>query len=236
MTSPPTQRPPYLALALLALYPLLLLLAHTLQRSWISALAAVDLISLLLLGGLRQGNRLAWIAWIAAVAGTLALLERCQAEIAVLLLPVVINAGMAWFFGRTLLPGRRPLVARAILAFEGEQRLAQPGVSRYARGLTWAWTVLLAAQALAMLACAAGATPNGIFARLGLPAPFTVPEQRANWYLHLGGFVVIGLFSVVEFAWRHWHLRHLPHDSPRRYFGKVVRNWRRVLHDGAGAD
>ncbi|GMV28118.1 MAG: hypothetical protein AMXMBFR59_02430 [Rhodanobacteraceae bacterium] len=236
MTSPPSQRPPYLALTLLALYPLLLLLAHTLQRSWISALAAVDLITLLLLGGLAQGNRLAWAAWIAAVGGTLALLQRQQAEIVILLLPVVINAGMAWFFGRTLLPGRRPLVARAILAFEGAQRLAQPGVSRYARGLTWAWTALLAIQALTMLVCAASATPNGILARLGLPAPISVPEQQANWYLHLGGFVVIGLFSVAELAWRHWHLRHLPHDSPRHYFGKVVRNWRRVLHDGAGAD
>jgi uncharacterized membrane protein len=236
MTSPPPQRPPYFALTLLLLYPLLLLLAYALQRSWISALAAVDLVSLLLLGGLRSGNRLAWIAWVSAIAGTLWLLQRRQAEIVLLLVPVFINAGMAWFFGRTLLPGRRPLVARAILAFEGEQRLAQPGVRRYARSLTWAWTLLLGTQSLVMLACAAGATPNGVFSRLGLPAPFAVPEYWANWYLHLGGFVVIGLFSVAEFGWRHWHLRHLPHDTPRRYFGKVVQNWRRVLHDGAGSD
>ena len=109
MTSPPPQRPPYLALTLLLLYPLLLLLAHMLGRSWISALAAVDLVSLLLLGGLRNGNRLAWACWTVAVAGTLWLLQQRQAEIVLLLVPVFINAGMAWFFGRTLLPGRRPL-------------------------------------------------------------------------------------------------------------------------------
>ncbi|MBL8301003.1 MAG: xanthomonadin biosynthesis protein [Rhodanobacteraceae bacterium] len=234
MTSPSPQNPPYFALTLLLLYPLLLLLAYLLQRSWISALAAVDLFSLLLLGGLKNGNRLAWVAWISALSGTLWLLQRGQAEIVLLLVPVAINAGMAWFFGRTLLSGRRPLVARAIIAFEGEQRLAQPGVRQYARSLTWAWTLLLGTQAVVMLVCAASATPNGILMRLGLPTPLTVPERWANGYLHLGGFAVIGLFSVAEFAWRHWHLRHLAHETPRRYFGKIVQNWRRVLHDGAG--
>ncbi|HSX58843.1 MAG TPA: xanthomonadin biosynthesis protein [Tahibacter sp.] len=240
MTPPPPQRPlqrpPYAALTLLLLYPLLLLLAQLLGRSWISALAAIDLVTLLLLGALARGNRTAWTAWTLAVTGTLWLMQRQQAEIVLLLVPVAINAGMAWFFGRTLLAGRRPLVARAILAFEGEQRLAQPGVRDYAHSLTIAWTLLLGTQALVMLTCAIGATPGGIFARLGLAVPFAVSDYWANWYLHLGGFVVIGLFSLAEFAWRHWHLRHLAHDSPRRYFGKVVQNWRRVLHDGADGD
>jgi uncharacterized membrane protein len=232
----PPPRPPYLALALLLAYPLLLLAALSLRLSWLSAVAALDLITLLLLGGLLRGDTLVWTAWLAAIAGTALLLRYGQVEIMLLLVPVAINAGMAWFFGRTLLPGRRPLVARAILAFEGEQRLAQPGVAAYARGLTWAWTVLLALQALLMLACASGAQPNGILHRLGLPAPLAIPEYWANWYLHLGGFLVIGLFSVAEFAWRNWHLRHLPHDGPRQYFTKIVQNWRRVLHDGAGGD
>lgn len=234
--SSPSLRPPHLALALLLAYPLLLLAALWLRLGWLSALAALDLITLLLLGGLLRGHRPAWAAWLVAITGTAWLLQRDQVEIMLMLVPVLINAGMAWFFGATLLPGRRPLVARAILAFEGEQRLAQPGVTRYARSLTWAWTVLLTAQALLMLVCATGAQPNGILARLGLPAPLSLPEYWANWYLHLGGFLVIGLFSVAEFAWRNWHLRHLPHDNPRQYFTKIVQNWRRVLHDGAGND
>lgn len=232
----PSLRLPHLALALLIAYPMLLLPALWLQLSWLSALAALDLITLLLLGGLRRGYPPAWTVWFLAMAGTAWLLQRNQVEIMLMLVPVLLNAGMAWFFGGTLLPGRRPLVARAILAFEGEQRLAQPGVARYARGLTWAWTVLLTLQALLMLVCATGAQPNGVFARLGLPAPLPLPEPWANGYLHLGGFVVIGLFSVAEFAWRNWHLRHLPHDNPRQYFTKIVQNWRRVLHDGAGDD
>lgn len=232
----PSLRPPHLALALLLAYPLLLLPALWLQLSWLSALAALDVITLLLLGGLLHGYRLAWGVWFMAMIGTAGLLLRNQVEIMLMLVPVLINAGMAWFFGGTLLPGRRPLVTRAIVAFEGEQRLAQPGVARYARGLTWAWTLLLTLQALLMLVCATSAQPNGIFARLGLPAPLSLPERLANWYLHLGGFLVIGLFSVAEFAWRNWHLRHLPHDNPRQYFTKVVQNWRRVLHDGAGND
>lgn len=229
-------RPPYLALCLLLLYPLLLLAGLSTQHGWLSALAAVDLISLLLLGGLLRGSPLAWFTWLLAVGGTAWLLHNGQVGIALQSVPVVINAGMAWFFGRTLLPGRRPLVARAILAFEGETRLAQPGVRSYARSLTWAWFLLLGTQSLLMLVCAAAAMPNGVFDRLGLAPPLTVPEAWANWYLHFGGFVVIGVFSVAEFAFRHWHLRHLPHDTPRRYFGKVVQNWRRVLHDGAGSE
>ncbi|MBN8738891.1 MAG: hypothetical protein BGP24_13215 [Lysobacterales bacterium 69-70] len=232
----PSHRLQHLALTLLLLYPLLLVAAYWHQQSWLSALAALDLISLLLLGGLWRGRALAWAAWLAAGAGTAALLRHGQVEIALLLVPVAINAGMAWFFARTLPTGRRPLVARAILAFEGEQRLAQPGVAAYARGLTWAWTLLLALQALLMLACAVLAQPGGIAARLDLSLPLAVPERWAVWYLHLGGFAVIGLFSAAEFAWRHWQLRHLPHDGARTYFAKIVRNWRHVLHDGAGSD
>ena len=232
----PSHRLQHLALALLLLYPLLLLAAYWRQQSWLSALAALDLISLLLLGGLWHGRLPAWIAWLAAGAGTALLLRHGQVEIALLLVPVAINAGMAAFFGRTLRAGRRPLVARAILAFEGEQRLAQPGVAVYARGLTWAWALLLALQALLMLACAVLAHPGGIAARLGLAAPLAVPERWALWYLHLGGFAVIGLFSVAEFASPPWHLRPLPHDGARTYFAKIVRNWRHVLHDGAGSD
>lgn len=225
-----------LALILLLAYPLLLLAALWTQRSWLSAVAALDLISLLLLGGLMRGYLIAWAGWLFAVIGTALLLWRGHAAIMLLLVPVFINAGMAAFFGRTLAPGQRPLVARAILAFEGPARLAQPGVARYARSLTWAWTLLLTVQCLLMLACASGARPNGILDRLGMASPWAMPEAWANWYLHLGGFLVIGVFSVAEFAWRNWHLRHLPHDPPRMYFSKVVQNWRRILHDGAGGD
>lgn len=235
-SSAPTLRLQHLALLLLLAYPLLLLAALWLQRSWLSAAAALDLISLLLLGGLARGHGLAWASWLVAVLGTVLLVRHDQAEIVLLLVPVCINAGMAWFFGKTLRAGQQPLVARAILAFEGPQRLALPGVAGYARGLTWAWTLLLGGQALLMLICATAAQPGGIFDRLGSGAAWPVPAYWANWYLHLGGFVVIGVFSVAEFAWRNWYLRHLPHDHPRAYFAKVVQNWRHVLHDGAGSD
>ncbi|HWU53259.1 MAG TPA: hypothetical protein VN153_10640, partial [Tahibacter sp.] len=58
----PSHRLQHLALTLLLLYPLLLLAAYWRQQSWLSALAALDLISLLLLGGLWRGRVLAWAA------------------------------------------------------------------------------------------------------------------------------------------------------------------------------
>lgn len=232
----PAFRPQRLALLLLLAYPLLLLAALWLQRSWLSALAALDLISLLLLGGLLRGHRAAWAAWLAAAVGTGLLLARDQAEIMLLLVPVCINAGMAWFFGRTLRAGQRPLIARAILAFEGEQRLAKPGVAAYARSLTWAWALLLLGQALFMLYCAAAAAPGGILERLALANPLPLPAAWAYWYLHVGGFLVIALFSLAEFLWRRQYLRHLPHDGAQAYFSKVVQNWRRVVDESPGAD
>jgi uncharacterized membrane protein len=88
----------------------------------------------------------------AAVAATAATALAWAPQILVLAPPVVINAGVAWFFGSSLLPGREPRVI-AIARREQGGALA-PELQRHALVVTWLWTLLPAALALASLALA----------------------------------------------------------------------------------
>jgi uncharacterized membrane protein len=68
-------------------------------------------------------------------------------------LPALISAFVAWLFARTLLGTRRPLIARAIAALDGEAQLQDAAVVRYARRLTAIWAIyqaMLATMALAL--------------------------------------------------------------------------------------
>jgi uncharacterized membrane protein len=68
-----------------------------------------------------------------------------SAELFLRMPPVIIFAGLTWLFGRSLLPGRTPLVVRVGERIRGE--LPEP-VARYGRGLTAVWTLLFALMTL----------------------------------------------------------------------------------------
>ena len=214
---------------LLAAYPPLLVASLWLHRGALSAAAGLVLISLLLWPGLAGGRRLAWALWLVAAGAGAWLAWRGHAALGLMLLPVAINAAIAWLFGSSLAAGAQPLVARAIVALEGDERLALPGVASYARSLTVAWTVLLGAQATALAAGAALASPGGALELAGVVSPWPLPVDTVIGYGHAGGYVVIGGFFVLEFLWRRRWLRHLPHQGPREFFGNLARNWPRLL-------
>ena len=65
--------------------------------------------------------------------------------------PIVINLGLAWLFGRTLVRGRVPLIARFAIM---EQGTLSAELVTYTRTLTWLWTLLFVAAAGASLALA----------------------------------------------------------------------------------
>ncbi|MBS0583466.1 MAG: hypothetical protein JSS42_10245 [Proteobacteria bacterium] len=69
------------------------------------------------------------------------------------LLPALIAAFVGWLFARSLAPPRVPLIARAIVAIEGETQLRDAAVARYARALTWFWAVFQALMAAFGLLC-----------------------------------------------------------------------------------
>ncbi|UXI68709.1 xanthomonadin biosynthesis protein [Tahibacter amnicola] len=225
----PAWRDRLFALLLIAYFPLLVTALVT-RRAVLSIAAGLVLLSVLLWPSLIRGGRVAWTFWGLSAAGGAALIVHGNADAALLLLPVLINAAIAGFFARTLLPGNRPLVARAIVAIEGEERLALPGVAGYALGLTWAWAIVLGAQALVLLAGAVLAVPGGILDDLGIAPAFAVSRDTFIWYGHVGSYGVIALCFAAEFAYRHWHLRHLPHLSARQFASNLSRNWRSIVH------
>lgn len=215
---------------LLIAYLPLLVASLWLHRGALSAAAGLVLISLLLWPGLVGGKRLAWALWLAALAGGAALAWYDHAALGLMLPPVAINAAIAWLFGASLAADSEPLVARAIVALEGEPRLALPGVAAYARALTLAWSVLLGAQALLLAAGAVVATPGGVLDLAGSAPAWRLPSSAVIGYGHVGGYLLIGSFFVLEFTWRQWHLRHLPHPTAREFFHNLARNWPRLLH------
>lgn len=221
------------ALLLLAAYPVLALAGVVTHRQIFPLLALAWLSTVLLLPRLRAFQALPWLAWLGMLGG-LVLLSRYQlAGLLLEALPIVIHVLLAYWFGRTLVePESR--VARFIVVLEGEARLQQPGVRRYARQVTWFWTLLLAGQALLLIVLLLCADHGGLLARLGIASPLRVPEQWAAAWLRLGCFGVIGLGFVLEYAARRWCLRHLSHPHLHSMLLQLALHWPELLR-GQGA-
>jgi uncharacterized membrane protein len=118
--------------------------------------------------------------------------------------PAAAFLGMAWLFGRTLSPGRVPLVER-ISRVERDGDFP-PALAPYARRLTAVWALLLAAIPVADVAVALAAGPAAQSAIVNL----------ASWTL------IAGLF-FGEYAYRRWRYPHFPHKPPLAVARNLVR-------------
>jgi uncharacterized membrane protein len=136
--------------------------------------------------------------------------------------PALIAAVVCWMFARTLLPGRRPLIARAIVAIDGAAQLDDPAVARYARQLTLTWTLyqaLLAGIAL-LLALRTWWWPQ-LWSALPGPRLF-------------GGVVLplaVAALALGEFAARPLLLPQAPRRSLLRFIRDLVRAWPALLNE-----
>ncbi|MDB5873448.1 MAG: hypothetical protein JWQ07_2890 [Ramlibacter sp.] len=109
---------------------------------------------------------------------------------------------LAVFFGRTLLPGRVPLIER--IARVSEPDMA-PALCRYTRRLTAVWCVyFVVAAALAML-------PGQAFVRTGVLvwAGTAVLFVGEHWLRSriFPGHAFPGLLQQLRDTWRVWHPR-----------------------------
>ncbi|MGH8173701.1 MAG: xanthomonadin biosynthesis protein [Rhodanobacteraceae bacterium] len=227
--SPPTAASPprrsRLLVAALIAYVSIVAAAVITGRAWLDELAAFLLVTLVLSPGIRRRSMLAGVLWILAAAGIAALALGGHGEIALDFTPVMVNVALCVLFAHTLAAGHEPLIARLIAAIEGPSRLALPRVADYARRLTFAWALLLGAQALFLTFLIVCGVPDGLLARLGLHAPFEVTGEAWRWYLHVGSYAVVLVFMVLEYAVRRWHLRHIPHPSLPTFLIALVRRW-----------
>ena len=109
--------------------------------------------------------------------------------------PALVFLAIAWVFGRTLLPGRTPLVERISRIERGGE--FPPALAGYTRRLTLAWTVLLAGIPVADAALALVATP----------AAQSVLVNFLSWSL-------IAALFFGEYAYRLWRYPQFPHKNP----------------------
>ena len=138
-------------------------------------------------------------------------------------LPALIAAFVAYLFGRTLLPGHRPLIARAIVSIDGPQWLSDPAVVLYARRLTWIWTIYQ--TLLTIIAVGAVLTQRGFFPALS----GTMPGPRM-----FGAIlpVAVALLFVIEFAMRPSLLPQAPRHGLISFARRLILAWPTLLDDG----
>jgi uncharacterized membrane protein len=173
------------------------------------------LIALVLLPGLRNARPVAWIMlpvaayclYIAAAHGRTLLL--------LFLPPILINGFMAWIFGRTLEPGRTPLIERAIVALHGTTDHVTVEMLAYARRLTLVWACLFVALTAINLALAVLANPGGLLLSIGLHPPVTVPLAVWSLFANVLNYLIVGALFVGEYRLRR---RRFPQQSYRGFF------------------
>lgn len=205
-------------------YVAVLVAAFLSGRGWLDELAAFMVVSLVLWPGLRRLSPAAIVLWLASAAGIGFLAFAGQGDIALDFLPVVINLALCALFARTLVRGSEPLIARLIAVVESPERVALPRVAGYARALTWVWAIVLGAQALLLTALIICAVPDGLLARFGIAPPIAIAGDW-HWYLNLGSYATVLALLVVEYAFRRWYLRHIPHVSLPVFMSRLVRRW-----------
>jgi uncharacterized membrane protein len=115
--------------------------------------------------------------------------------------PILINLALAWLFGRTLVRGRVPLIARFAIM---EQGTLSAELVTYTRTLTWLWTLLFIAAAAASLALA-------------------LSGHRDAWSLftNLLNYVLVAALFLGEFVYRRLRFRNYRHHSPLQLLRNV---------------
>jgi uncharacterized membrane protein len=216
--------------AALAVYVVVLVAAFASGHGWLDELAALMLASLLLWPGLRRRSPAAIALWLISAGGIAALAWTGQGDLALDFLPVIVNAALCTLFARTLARGSEPLIARLIGVIESPTRVALPRVAGYARALTWVWAILLGAQAVLLTALIACAVPGGLLARFGVAPPIAVTGTSWRWYLDFGSYATVLACLVVEYGFRRWYLRHIPHVSLPTFIGRLVQRWPALAH------
>ncbi|MGB0132355.1 xanthomonadin biosynthesis protein [Dokdonella sp.] len=214
--------------ALVAAYLAVALTAWSSGNDLLVAFCVFALITAVLARSLVARKPWAWLSWTILSAGLLALTLNGHGRIALDLVPVAINLALAALFGVSLRPGRTPLIARAISAIEGPERLVLPRVAGYARMLTGAWMGLFLTQAAVFSIMLAWWLPR--------VAADTKLHAWGTTYLHVGGLLLPALFMAIEFGFRRWYLRHIPHLSLLDFMQRLVTNWPGLLRESATSD
>lgn len=213
-----------LRVALALAYPLLAHLAGARGDGAWAAVAMADLVLLLLLGPLLERRPWALLLLASCLLGLWWISLSRYALLPLLLPPMLFLGLVGWLFGRTLRPGRVPLITRIVEALNAQAGLPMtPDLYRYTRRLTTVWAVLLAVLALANLLLALCAVPGGMLAQFGYGPPLVVSDEQWSWvanFLNYG--IVAGLFCG-EYLWRKRVFPQRPYRNFLQFLQQMAR-------------
>lgn len=201
--------------ALCATYPIAAHLAVLSGKPGYIAASAGLLMLLVLLPALLARRPLAWGLLLASWAGLYFTALSGQALLLLFLPPILINGFMAWLFGHTLRPGKRPLIERIIRAMHGEPDNIDATIVGYARHLTLAWAALFIVLATVNFSLAALAIPGGLLLAAGITPPVSVPLEAWSLFANVVNYLVVGAMFAVEFQIRR---RRFPQQSYSGFF------------------
>lgn len=215
-------------------YPLLAHAAGALRNGELAALALGDIALIVLLLPLLARRAWAWTLLAIIAAGLAWLAHSPHALLPLLAPPVLFPALVAMWFGRTLRPGRIPLITRIVAALDRIPAAQLPAdLYRYTRRLTLGWSLVLSTIASANLLLALLAVPDGLLERLGVASPLPVPTEHWSLFANLATYGLVGGFFVGEYYWR---LRRFPGryrsfaDFLRRMHGLGPGFWQDLMH------
>lgn len=199
-------------------------------------LRTAALVVLLALTGLSLAGRArwsGWLAWCGAAAAALVLAGCGFSGVLLGLVPVAFCGAIGLLFARTLRRGHEPLVVCIIRLVEGPQRLALPGVRRYARHVTVFWAALLLGQALVLLGLWLTVAPGGLLPALGYARSLWMPGRAVVGYAHLGAYLLPLAAMLGEYAVRRVRLRHMPHPGLHVFGRRLLACWPQLLREAA---
>jgi uncharacterized membrane protein len=167
--------------------------------------ALLALVAMMLAAGIAARRPWAWLALPLSVAACHALYLAGHAALPLLLVPVAFVAFIAWLFGRSLKSPHGALISRIVAALEGATPATlAPDLRAYSRGLTAAWAWVLGGMAVANLALALAAEPDGLLASVGIRPPLAITLEQWSWFANLLTYGVVGGFFAIEFMYRKW--------------------------------
>jgi uncharacterized membrane protein len=120
--------------------------------------------------------------------------------------PIIINVGLAAWFGLTLRLGREPMISRFARV---ERGALEPDLVRYTRRLTVVWTLFF--LAMAAISAALAALPS--------PAPWA-------WFTSFGNWACVTVLFFGEHFYRRIRFAHYAHMSPMQLVALVRAQWR----------
>lgn len=204
------------------------LLAHAGTISGLPVLhgAAIALLLALVLASLRG---LPWLQ-LAVLLVVVACLYLSSQPMQLMLYapPVLFPLLLAGLFGRSLLPGRQPLIERVVWHLHGRQPLSSLHL-RYARGVTAYWCLVCLAMALLNLWMAVFASP-----------------EAWSWVGNVATYLIPPVALVAEYLWRKRVFSEQPYRNLLDFLlcmirlgptlaREVGRDWRREEADATPA-